>query len=108
MQMCRNVSLQLRAYELRLRRVKPSTHQIAPARFQSDGVASYASKPLGADDKGRNAALDVCWTSAPHPHDCDISWLAALLKRKRTINRALLSSVAALCHCCAFKQRALF
>ena len=59
MLMCRNVSLQLRAYELRLRRVKPSTHQIAPARFQSDGVASYASKPLGADAKGRNAALDA-------------------------------------------------
>jgi hypothetical protein len=59
MLMCRNVSLQLRAYELRLRRVKPSTHQIAPARFQSDGVASYASKPSGADAKGRNAALDA-------------------------------------------------
>ena len=59
MLMCRNVSLQLRAYELRLRRVKPSTHQIAPARFQSDGVVSYASKPLGGDAKGRNAALDA-------------------------------------------------
>ena len=59
MQMCRNVSLQLRAYELRLRRVKPSTHQFELHALREDGVASYPTKPSGADAKGRNAALDA-------------------------------------------------
>ena len=79
MQMCRNVSLQLRAYELRLRRVKPSTHQIAPARFQSDGVASYASKPLGADDKGRNEALDAFVGRVRRTRTTATGWPLALL-----------------------------
>ena len=93
MQMCRNVSLQLRAYELRLRRVKPSTHQIAPARFQSDGVASYASKPSGADAKGRNAAFDtLAGRPSPTPHGGQ----PALLSQNARLNLAVLLSVAAL------------
>ena len=59
MQMCRNVSLQLRAYELRLRRAKPSTYQLRVHEHLRGRVASYASKPLGANGKGRNAALDT-------------------------------------------------
>ena len=59
MLMCRNVSLQLRAYELRLRRAKPSTYQLRVHEHLRGRVASYASKPLGANGKGRNAALDT-------------------------------------------------
>ena len=104
MQMCRNVSLQLRAYELRLRRVKPSTHQIKLHALREDGSRRPRLSRRGQMPKvgmqPSTRLLDEC--AAP----ARLRQLACLHAQAQThkINLALLLSVAALCHCCAFKQ----